>query len=242
MNENVKKILKYVGIGLGLAAIVLLFVLLARKEDKYAKLDPRDIQVPSAVNGQIGDHVLGGEDTGVVLLEYGDFQCQGCASADPRIQALVKEYGDKITFIFRNFPLTSIHQNTKAAASAVEAAGLQGKYWEMHVKIYENQEAWFYSGVAKRTEQFQSYARELELDMTQFDKDFASSEVTAKINSDLNLGQKDDVSGTPSFFLNGRALDSKEWGTDVALRKALDAVINAGSSEDEDTGNTENKE
>jgi protein-disulfide isomerase len=241
MNEGVKKFLKVGGIVVCFLAVIGLFVFLGTREDKYAGINTNEIQTASDLNGEIDEHILGDIDSGVILIEYGDFQCQGCASADPRIQALVKEYGDRIGYVFRNFPLTNIHPNTKAASSAAEAAGLQGKYWEMHISIYAHQEEWFYSSVTKRTEQFQGYARDLGLDMAQFDTDYVSNNVTKKVNFDLKLGQKDEVSGTPFFILNGRALDSKEWGTDAALREVLDKEIAKAGEENEYRKNFERR-
>ena len=104
-----------------------------------SNVDATAIIGPSEQNGNIGDHVYNDTESSVILVEYGDFQCPGCGSAHPYVKTLLEEYGDRISFVFRNFPLTSIHPNARAAAAAAEAAGLQGKYWEMHDVIFENQ-------------------------------------------------------------------------------------------------------
>ncbi|MFZ1600261.1 MAG: thioredoxin domain-containing protein, partial [Candidatus Saccharimonas aalborgensis] len=105
-------------------------------------IDPSTVQPALSKNGQIADHTYGNMNSKVVLIEYGDYQCPGCGSAAPVIKKVVDKYKDKIGFVFRNFPLYEKHPNAFAASATAEAAGLQGKYWEMHEKLYANQDAW----------------------------------------------------------------------------------------------------
>ncbi len=162
----------------------------------------------SSQNGEIADHVFGLSTSKVTFVEYGDFQCPYCGQAHPQIEQITQDYQDKITFIFRNFPLTTIHPNARAAAAAVEAAGLQGKYWDMNNLIYQTQSNWENLTGTDRTDKFASDAVSLGLNKTQFLKDIAGDAVNKKISFDQALGKKLNVNSTPSFYLNGTPLDS----------------------------------
>jgi protein-disulfide isomerase len=166
----------------------------------------------SAQNGQIADHIYGKADSKVVFIEYGDFQCPSCGSAHPQLKAATEAYKDKVAFIFRNFPLTTIHPNARAASAAAEAAGLQGKYWEMHNQLYEGQAAWENLTGDKRTDFFVGYASTLGLDTAKFKTDLASTAVNSKISFDQALGKKIGVNATPSFYLDGKKLSDADAG------------------------------
>lgn len=186
-------------------------------------------------NGNIADHVYGNKDAKVVFIEYGDFQCPGCASANSRIKVVVEKYSANIAFVFRNLPLTSIHPNARAAAAVAEAAGQQGKYWEMHSHLYDKQAEWQGASTAERTGIFNSYAQMLGLDLERFSTDIASAEIAQKINFDLALARADDIQATPSFLLNGEPVEQDIWGSDEALEKAIkDALEKAGVTLDEE--------
>lgn len=162
------------------------------------------IQAASSQNGNIADHVYGNAKSKVIMIEYGDFQCPGCGDAYPIITPLTVKYKDQIAFIFRNFPLTQLHPNAMTAAAAAEAAGLQGKYWEMHNKIYENQSSWNQLSPDTRTAFFISLAKSLGLNTTTFQNDMNGTAVAKKIAYDQALGNKDNVTGTPTFFVDGK--------------------------------------
>ncbi len=179
---------------------------LSNPSTDVSNVNQNSIQTASDQNGNIGDHVFNNTKSDVVLVEYGDFQCPGCGAAHPNVKELLGEYGDDISFVFRNFPLTNIHPNARAAASAAEAAGLQGKYWEMHDLLFETQTTWQGQNPTERTDTFKDYAEQLNLDMTRFDSDFASQSVSQKINFDVAVGKKANVDSTPTFFLNGEKI------------------------------------
>lgn len=184
------------------------------------------IQTASDANGNIADHTLGNIDSKVILIEYGDYQCPGCASYNPTINEIVEEYKDKILYIFRNYPLPATsHPNAKAAAAAAEAAGIQGKYWEMHTKIYAQQATWEYLTGTERTDYFKGLATEFGLDIDKFVTDMDSAAISSKITYDHTLGEKAGLTATPSFYLNGTALESDTWGSKTSLKAALDAAI-----------------
>ena len=150
-------------------------------------------------------HVTGKGTTGVTLVEFGDYQCPYCGQYFLTVKEVVAKYGDQITFQFKNFPLTSVHQNAFAAARAAEAAGLQGKFWEMNEVLYTNQSAW--SEQTDATPIFAQYAQQLGLNVEQFKKDSSSSKVNDLINADMAAGTKLKVTGTPAFFINGKKID-----------------------------------
>lgn len=188
-------------------------------------IDVTKIQSASKQSGNIADHVFGKSGSKVTLINYGDYQCPGCGTAHPTIKAVTELYKDQIQFVFRNFPLTDAHPNAKAAAGATEAAGLQGKYWEMHNKIYESQSDWENLSGTERSDFFANYAKSFGLDVTKFNDDAGSSDVSYKINFDKALGVKAGVDATPTFFLNGKKLDSKIWGDETKLKEAIDAEL-----------------
>jgi protein-disulfide isomerase len=154
---------------------------------------------------QATNHVEGQNAKGVTLVEYGDYECPICeAYYLPLKQAVSQNLAD-IHFQFRNLPLTAIHQNAFAAARAAEAAGLQNKFWEMHDKLYENQNAWVNSSTP--LDLFSQYAQQIGLNVNQFKTDYASSKVNDAINADLAAFAKTGKdSATPTFFLDGTYL------------------------------------
>lgn len=214
----------------GLLGGLIAYSRLSNPSADVSSVDTNSIIAASDQNGQIADHVFGNTDSKVVLVEYGDFQCPSCGGAHPQIKEVTEEYKDKVLFIFRNFPLTTIHPNARAAAGAVEAAGLQGKYWEMHNIVFENQGEWESLSGTQRTDKFTSYAVDLGLNKDTFLKDIAGSNVNQKISFDQALGKKLSVSATPSFYLNGKALDEKVsssivQGSTTELKALLDEAL-----------------
>ncbi len=174
------------------------------------------------------DHVKGDKSSPVTLIEYADFQCPGCKSYYPILKSLESKYDGKVRFVFRHFPLTQIHPNAFAAARAAEASSNQGKFFEMHDKLFETQELW---GQAATNQQalFEGYAEELGLDMDKFTTDFKSAEVAERINSDLETGREAfSISSTPTFILDGEKIDNP---TDIAtFSKLLDKALAKATS------------
>lgn len=201
------------------------------KKIDVSKVDGNKVLTANQDSGNIGDHTFGKTDSKVVLVEYGDFQCPYCGRAFAGIKKVTEEYKDKIAFVFRNNPLPSLHPNAKSAAAAAEAAGLQGKYWEMHDELYTKQDAWSNLGTDERTKAFVDYAKSIGVkDLDKFKTDMAAEGVNAKINYDLSLGQKAGVTGTPSFFLNGEKIsddiaDSVINGDGTKFREAIDKEL-----------------
>ncbi len=153
-------------------------------------------------------HVKGENAKRVSLVEYGDFQCQVCAIYEPTVQEVFKKYQKDIQFQYRHFPIQSIHENALAGSRAAEAAGQQGKFWEMHDLLYANQSAWARSATPQTF--YDQYAQSLELDVAKYKSDFAGSKVNDAINADLAAGTKLDVTGTPAFFIDGKLIELKD--------------------------------
>lgn len=145
-------------------------------------------------------NVKGAKESKVTIVEFGDFQCPACAAAHPVVNQVAREYEGKVSFVFRNFPL-AMHKNANIAAQAAEAAGAQGKFFEMHDELFSNQKDWENS--SNPMEQFSRYAADLKLDVDQFKADVESKKFEKKVEQDVNDGYAVGVSATPTFFING---------------------------------------
>jgi len=152
------------------------------------------------------DQVQGNPDASVVLLEYSDFQCPGCALYHSIPQPVMEEFNDRLLFAYRHFPLKNVHKNANNAAKAAEAAGRQGKFWEMGDMIFLNQRDWSLHSNVKNV--FTDYARTLDLDIEKFTVDINSDEVEEKVDNDYKSGIQSGVNATPTFFLNGKKMEN----------------------------------
>lgn len=148
----------------------------------------------------------GPSEAKVTLVEYADFECPACAAYQPVLKDVKNIFKDELRFVYRSFPL-SMHRNAFASALAAEAAGKQGKFWEMHDLLYAKQKEW--SGkTAEDRGLFEKYATELGLNLDQFKADVASDELRTKVEEQKASGEDLNVRGTPTFFLNGEQLDN----------------------------------
>jgi protein-disulfide isomerase len=172
-------------------------------------------------SAQASNHTDGAGTSGVTLIEYGDFQCPACKAYYPVVKEIKQKYGDKITFQFRNFPLNS-HVNARQAHRAAEAAAAQGKFWEMHDLLYENQDAW--ASEADPTNVFVGLANALKLDIEKFNTDLRSSAVNDIINADIAEGNKVPATATPTFVLNGTKLDPNPTSIEEFMAKIDEAI------------------
>lgn len=190
----------------------------------------------SSNNGDNGNstqptsHIEGSTKTGVKLVEYGDYECPYCGQFHPIVKQVVAQYSSQIQYQFRNLPLTQIHKNAFSGARAAEAAALQGKFWEMHDLLYQNQDpngasGWVASDDAL-DDYFVGYAKQLGLNVNQFKTDFASSKVNNLINADVNaFKQTGAEEATPTFFLDGKQIHPGYSASD--FQKLIDAAIKA---------------
>lgn len=152
------------------------------------------------------DWAIGSSTASMVLVEYSDLQCPACAAYEPIVKAVIKEFPNDLVFVYRHFPLITIHRNADYASGAAEAAGKQGKFWEMHDLLFEKQRDWENDPEALKI--FSEYAKTLELDLDSFNKDIISIETRQKINDHYRSGVRSGVKGTPTFFLNGKMIQS----------------------------------
>ena len=166
------------------------------------------------------DHALGPADAPVTLVEYGDYECPHCYRAHPMLKRIVANLGDRLHFVFRNFPLTEIHPHALHAAEAAEAAADQGKFWEMHDTIYEHQQD---GPLALEDRALVGYAEELGLDARRVASALATDAYEERVRADFMSGVRSGVNGTPTFFINGQRFD-EEWGE----RELLAAIEEAG--------------
>lgn len=176
--------------------------------------------------GTVSTNSYGKADSTVVLSEFGDFECPACANFYPLIKQIKEEYKDKIKFEFFHFPLVQNHANAIAAHRAAQAAANQGKFWEMHDLLYENQQLWSSQATTNPAPTFESYAKQLGLDMGKYTVDVAASATLGTINADLEKGKELNVSATPTFFLNGKKIeDMAKLSTIAEFRKFLDEAL-----------------
>jgi protein-disulfide isomerase len=145
------------------------------------------------------DHIQGPIDAPIALLEYGDYECPYCGDAYPVVKAIQERLGERLCFAFRNFPLANAHPHAEHAAEAAEAAGMQGKFWEMHDTLYENQDA-------LDDEHLAQYAADLGLGADLMGEVVAGVHA-ARVREDFRSGARGGVNGTPAFFINGVRYD-----------------------------------
>ena len=143
------------------------------------------------------DHIEGPSNAPLTLVEYGDYQCPYCGAAYPEVKKVQKELGSKLRFMFRNFPITTSHEFAEHAAEIAEAAGAQGKFWEMHDFLYEHQDL-----LGDDTSIF-AYAEEFGLDVQRLTEEVMNSTYLNRIKEDFNGGIRSGVNGTPTFYING---------------------------------------
>ncbi len=188
---------------LGLVAILAVLIGLAYWGQKSSNPDVTTINPEISVIKD-DDQTVGDKTSKVVLVEYGDFQCPACGAYQPTVDQVLKDYGSKIVFVFRHFPLNQVHKNAQLASQASEAAGKQGKFWEFHDILYAHQTEW--SNLGDVTEKFTEYAKSLGLNEAQFKTDMKSSAAKDRVDRDENEGIRYGVDSTPTFYLNGKKL------------------------------------
>jgi protein-disulfide isomerase len=160
---------------------------------------------PVALRGVPGAepaHTLGPANAPVHIEEFGDFQCPPCGLFHPILEQMHHEFGDKLRITFREFPLYPNHPHSVVAASSAEAAGLQGKFWEMHDLLYEHQNDWKDQFDVRPI--YEGYAKQIGLDVERWKRDMGSEQVAQRITLDGSRGHSLGVKGTPTVFLNGR--------------------------------------
>ncbi len=158
------------------------------------------------------DHSLGPEHAPVTLVEYGDFECPNCKQAAPAVEIVLSRYTEQVLFGVRHFPLVEVHPHALAAAEAAECAGAQGKFWEMHARLFDNQ-------THLDRKHLLRYADDLGVDVARFTAELDDEIYRQRILEHVDSGTRSGVRGTPSFFVNGRIVD-----VSFGLHALLDAV------------------
>jgi len=180
---------------------------------------------PSASNSLATNHVTGQGSSGVTLIEYADFQCPACKSFYPVIKELKTKYEKEIFVQYRHYPLEAIHANARASARAAEAAHKQGKFWEMHDALFENQEVW--KDASDPLSYYKGYAQQIGVsDLAKFESDYKSSEINDIINADLKEGQKLSITATPTFVLDGKAITNNPSSAEDFYKLIDEAIAN----------------
>jgi protein-disulfide isomerase len=192
---------------------------------------------PTTVNGaapvipqKVGDpgaepaHAIGDAKAPITLEEFGDFQCPPCGLLHPELKTLEHEFGPRLRIIFREFPLAPAHQHAVAAARSAEAAGMQGKFWEMHDLLYENQKSW--SNAFDVRPIYEGYATKIGLDLEKFKRDISSEAVAQRIFQDGKRARSLGVQGTPTVFMNGREVPFESLPAEK-LRVLINAELKA---------------
>ena len=201
----------------------------------YSKYDINSYIEASDDNGQIADHIKGDKNAPVLIFEYADYQCSACAGMNSRVNKLLEEYGDKLAIVYRNF-LLNYHQNATAAASAAEAAGLQGYWKEYADKLFANQSTWSEASGDSRTSMFVDLFNNVtngQGDVQKFVSDMNGSNVKAKLDFDAGLSKGLEIPGTPSFYLDGELIQLTNISTEDdfmnLFRGKIDAKLNQNS-------------
>jgi protein-disulfide isomerase len=182
----------------------------------------------SSSNASVSNHSKGNNTKNVELLVYGDFECPACAQYFPIEKQVTEKYNDQIKFTFRHYPLDSIHPNARGAHRAAEAAGKQGKFFEMHDLLYENRNQWV--ELSNGMPAFEQFATDLGLNIEQFKSDFEAEQTNATINADKKEGNSKDVSGTPTYFVNGKKIDNSQLTSFEGFSKVIDDAINSSGN------------
>ncbi len=220
-----KKMLLIIGSVFGL--LIFLFAAYAMTSQ------PKETFFESLTKVASTDHTKWSADNKIILTEYSDFQCPACASYFDMIESLDetspenKEIFDKVTFVYRNFPLDQIHPNAREAAWAAEAAAKQNAFYPYHDILFRRQTEW--AELGDPSELFIKYAEELKLDSEQFKKDFSSDAVKEKVQNDYLSGIEVDVQGTPTFYLNGTKIRSPQ-SVEELKNILLDAIEKSTTS------------
>ena len=163
------------------------------------------------------DHIKGAFDAPVILVEYGDFECPHCGRAYPIVKAAQRALGDDLAVVYRHFPLAEAHPHARLAAEASEAAGAQGKFWEMHDMLFEHQDA-------LEEQDLLTYADALDLDRGRLAQELETGTYAQKVRRDFRGGVRSGVNGTPTFFINGTRFDG-DWSVPDEFIAVLAQVL-----------------
>ena len=219
MTRETKRILGWIAVAVIIIGSFLAIIFASQGDDTTTTPDGEVVLAPV----KDGEWIKGSSQSKVELVEYSDFQCPACKAREAQIKQILGEFGEHVKFVYRHFPLRLNHPNGQIAAQASEAAGLQGKFWEMHGKLFENQEEWSGQNNTEVKASFVSYAKELGLDVAKFEEDLTSNVAEDAVDEDYSSGLAAGVNSTPSFFLNGKKISPQSYEEFRSLiRTAID--------------------
>ena len=219
-----------VGIVLAFVALIAITQLQNKADIDYEAYDLNSVIAADENTGGLAENIDGDPEAPVLLYEYGDYQCTACAPMNPYINELLEEYDGKVAVVFRTY-IMSYHDNGVAAASAANAAAIQGYWKEYKDLLYETQNDWYYAEGDERQQMFEQYfeqATDGKGDLEQFRQDMGSKEVAQKIKFDAALSERVGLEWTPSFYLDGELLDQRNITTSEfmdLLREKIDAKL-----------------
>jgi protein-disulfide isomerase len=183
---------------------------------------PNNTPIVSNMQGAQPPNFKGAQNSSVVLEEFADYQCPTCATMHPVMNEITATYGSRIKFIYRNYPLTQIHRNAYEAAVAAEAAGLQGKFWDMQNLIFQNQRNWQNVEIVRPV--FEGYAQTLGLDVEKFKTDVAGLPAKQRVDMDAARARSLNVSSTPTVLVNGLPIPFEQMTID-GMKRIIDAEL-----------------
>ncbi|MCA9365192.1 MAG: thioredoxin domain-containing protein [Candidatus Moranbacteria bacterium] len=211
-NFSVVSFVRQYGIWIGVVLLAILFAwFLSTSSRSGGSSDLSSFLIPA-----FDDHFYRDVQEGdMTIIEYSDFQCPACASHDRVLRSVLEEY-DNVSLVYRHFPLESIHKYAVLSARASEAAAFQGKFWEMHSELFDNQSTWSSARDEESvTEIFVSYAQKIGLDIDQFREDLSSDMIAARVDRDAKAAGSLRLRGTPTFFVDGKEIanpsSEQEW-------------------------------
>jgi protein-disulfide isomerase len=215
-----KRYLPFLIVGVVAAASICGGAILYQAKRPHLLTIPQDKAVPGKPDTE-KVHIRGEPDAPVTIEEFGDFECPPCGLISPVLDKLVNEFKPSVRLVFRNLPLSG-HKHARVAALAAEAAGSQGKFWEMHDVLYREQSTW--SKAENPQELFEAYAGTIGLNVPEFKKDMESEEVKGRVDSDKFRGELIGIKLTPTIFVNNRELP-QDKRTPNGLRAVIDEAV-----------------
>ena len=213
----------------GFLVVIVAIAVIAGMSSSGTVLPQGGFQATTVADITSADWVTGNKNAKVSVITYGDFQCPACAAYEPILQQLENEYASDVKFVFRNYPLPQ-HQNGVITSQAAEAAGLQGKFWEMHDLLYAKQTEWSDAAAGEIVSKYLNvYAQSLGLDVAKFNTDINSPAVKQKIQTDMATANAAKVDHTPTFFVNLRQIPNPQSA--AAFKAVIDAALASSTAQ-----------
>ena len=226
MNEDRKWLVIKIGLALSVIGVII-YGIYVNNQNKIdiTKYNKDDIVAANQDNGEFDDAVLGNRNAKVKVIEYGDYQCPACGRYHKTFEKLVEKYPNQVALVFRHYILPD-HTDARLASGVALAAARQGKFWQMHEKIFKNQSEWTGQG-DKRESIFEKYAQELGLDLAKYKADLKSKSISQKIDFDMELGRAHKLNATPTIIINSEAIDPNTWSDEAKLHTLIENKLKA---------------